>query len=79
MLCDVLILIDPKHADGNTLNEIVSALEDMRATIIEVNEERHVIEAVVPASEVATLQHLGGVCYVRPVFHYCPSESPAAA
>jgi hypothetical protein len=79
MLCDVLILIDPKHPDGNTLDEIVSALRSMSATIIEVNADRHVIEAVVPADEVPTLQHLGGVCYVRPIFHYCPSESPAAA
>ena len=79
MLCDVLILIDPKHPDGNTLDEIVAALKHMRATIIEVNAERHVIEAVVPAHEVCVLSHLGGVCYVRPVFHYCPSDAPQAA
>jgi hypothetical protein len=79
MLCDCFILIDPKHPDGNTLDEIVSALKLMSATIIEINTERHVIEAVVPCEEIATLEHLGGVCYVRPVFTYCPSESPAAA
>ena len=52
--------------------------ECMGATIVEIDTARHVIEAVVPASHVADLHHLGGVSYVRPVFSYhCPPKKAA--
>jgi hypothetical protein len=74
----MLIVIDPKHPDRNSLNELVSALEYMNATVVEVDTARHVIEAVVPATQVETLHHLGGVSYVRPVFSYhCPPKNAA--
>jgi len=78
MMCDMLIVIDPKHPDRNSLDELVGALECMGATIVEIDTARHVIEAVVPGSQVATLEHLGGVSYVRPVFSYhCPPTRAA--
>ena len=54
MMCDLLIVIDPKHPDRNSLDELVGALECMGATIVEIDTSRHVIEAVVPAPHVAT-------------------------
>ena len=78
MMCDMLIVIDPRHPDQNSLDELVGALECMGATIVEIDTARHVIEAVVPASHVADLHHLGGVSYVRPVFSYhCPPKKAA--
>jgi hypothetical protein len=78
MMCDLLIVIDPKHPDRNSLDELVSALECMNATIVEIDTARHVIEAVVPATQFETLHHLGGVSYVRPVFSYhCPPKRAA--
>ena len=78
MMCDLLIVIDPKHPDRNSLGELVSALECMNATIVEIDTARHVIEAVVPATQLETLHHLGGVSYVRPVFSYhCPPNRAA--
>lgn len=78
MMCDLLIVIDPKHPDRNSLDELVCALESMGATICEIDTARHVIEAVVPASQVAELDHLGGVSYIRPVFSYhCPPGKAA--
>ena len=76
MMCDMLIVIDPAHPDRNSLDELVAALEGMDATIVEIDAHRHVIEAVVPATQVATLHHLGGVSYIRPVFSYdCPKRA----
>lgn len=78
MMCDMLIVIDPRHPDRNSLEEVVSALQCMGATVVEIDTSRHVIEAVVPATQVATLEHLGGVSYVRPVFSYhCPPKRSA--
>ena len=78
MMCDLLIVIDPKHPDRNSLAELASALESMDATIVELDPSRLVIEAVVPAPQVATLEHLGGVSYVRPVFSYHRPPKKAA-
>jgi hypothetical protein len=69
-LSNVLIVIDPKHPDRNSLQEIVDALRHMEAEVIEVDQHHHVIEAVVAAHEIATVQAIGGVSYVRPVFTY---------
>ena len=76
MMSDMLIVIDPGHPDRNSLDEVVSALQCMGTTVVEIDTARHVIEAVVPATQVATLHHLGGVSYIRPVFSYhCPSKA----
>jgi hypothetical protein len=78
MMCDLLIVIDPGHPDRNSLAELVAALEHMGATVVEIDTARHVIEAVVPAPQLETLPHLGGVTYVRPVFTYdCPPAKAA--
>ena len=78
MMSDMLIVIDPRHPDRNSLDELVSALECMEATVVEIDTARQVIEAVVPATQVETLHHLGGVSYIRPVFCYhCPPKKAA--
>src|SRR5213592_3580865 len=79
MMCDLMILIDPKHPDQNTIDEIVAALNSMGGCVVEINAGCHMIEAIVPATELPTLHHLGGVSYVRPVFSYvCPTPAAAA-
>lgn len=70
MMCDMLIVIDPRHPDRNSLDELAAALKCMDATIVEIDATRHVIEAVVPGTHVETLHHFGGVSYIRPVFSY---------
>ena len=78
LMCDMLIVIDPKHPDRNSLDEVAAALQCMGGTVVEIDTNRHVIEAVVPATQVATLHHLGGVSYIRPVFSYdCPPKRAA--
>ena len=78
MMCDLLIVIDPRHPDRNSLGELVTALECMDATIVELDPSRGLIEAVVPAAQIETLHHLGGVSYVRPVFSYHRPPKQAA-
>jgi hypothetical protein len=67
---NILVMVDPKHADGNSLQDIVSALADIGAEIIDVDREHHVIEASIALREVPTVEVIGGVSYVRPVFTY---------
>src|SRR3954469_22537071 len=59
MMCDLLLVIDPKHPDRNSLAELAAALESMGAPLVDIDAARHVIEAVVPAAHLATLDHLG--------------------
>ncbi len=67
---NILIVVDPKHVDGNSLQDIVGALTDIGAEIIEVDRDHHVIEAAIALREVPTVEAMGGVSYVRPVFTY---------
>jgi hypothetical protein len=79
MVSDVLITLDSKHPDKNTLHDIIAALGCIGAKVIEVNPEEQVIEAIVPTSEVPTLEAMGGVAYVRSVFTYIAPDPKAAA
>jgi hypothetical protein len=69
-ISNILVMVDPKHADGNSLQDIVGALTDIGAVIIEVDRDHHIIEASVALREVPTIEAIGGVSYVRPVFTY---------
>jgi hypothetical protein len=76
MMCNILVMIDPRHPDGNTLQDIVDALTCMGASVMNVDPNSHMIEAMVAAQDVPTLEAMGGVAYVRPVFSYL---TPAVA
>jgi hypothetical protein len=67
---NILVIVDSKHADGNSLQDIIGALTDIGADIIDVNRELHVIEASIALREVPTVEVIGGVSYVRPMFTY---------
>lgn len=75
-MCEVCVVINPRNADGNSLNDIVSALNEIGASIEHVDTDRHVIEVLVPSSEVSTLQMIDGVSYVRT---HCQYHRPTAA
>jgi hypothetical protein len=66
----ILVIVDSKHADGNSLQDIIGALTDIGADIIDVNRDLLIIEASIALREVPTVQAIGGVAYVRPVFTY---------
>jgi len=54
----------------------VAALGEIDGQLIGIDEQNHVIEAAVPAHELATVKAIDGVCYVRSVFNYF-SAGPA--
>jgi hypothetical protein len=69
-MCETCIVIEKRNADGNSLPELVAALKHAGAIIEEVDEERHVIYALVAASDLPTIRLMEGVAYVRVVYHY---------
>ncbi|HSU69369.1 MAG TPA: hypothetical protein VLJ39_20960 [Tepidisphaeraceae bacterium] len=75
-MSNALVVIDPKHPDKNTLNEIVDAVQDAGGKVLEIEPERHVIEVLIPTREIPIVAAMGGVAYVRQVFHYEAGESP---
>ena len=75
-MSNIFILIDRNNADKNSIAEIAAALAEIGGEVISVDEQRHVIEAAVPAHELATVKAMDGVCYVRCVFNYF-SAGPA--
>lgn len=74
---NVLILIDPRHPDRNTLHDIVAALREIGAIIVDVNPRDLVIEAVIASGDLPTVEAMGGVAYVRPVFTYLAAPESA--
>jgi hypothetical protein len=78
MLSDVLITLDSKHPDQNTLEEIIEALKFAGGKVIDINPQQQVIEAIMPTHEVPTLEAMGGVAYVRSIFTYTAPEADAA-
>jgi hypothetical protein len=75
-MSNVLIVIDRNNADKNSIADIVAALGEIDGQLIGIDEQNHVIEAAVPAHELATVKAIDGVCYVRSVFSYF-SAGPA--
>jgi hypothetical protein len=78
-MSDCIIVVDRNNVDMNGLADIASAVADLGA-VVQVDEQRHVIEASVPANEIPTVKAMTGVSYVRNVFsYYCgePLSRPA--
>lgn len=69
-MCETCIVIEKRNADGNSLADLVAALKHVGANIEEIDEERHVIHALVAASDLATIRLMEGVAYVRVIYHY---------
>lgn len=70
LMSNILIVVDPRHPDGNSLHHIVAALEDAGAAIHEVDAYCHTIEATLPAHDVALVDEMGGIVYIRTLFRY---------
>jgi hypothetical protein len=79
-MSNILIVVDRRNADPNSLNDIAAAVREAGATVVAVDEPRHVIEAAIPTRELPTVSAMDGVAYVRCVFNYfCdPVAQPAA-
>ena len=75
-MSNALVVIDTKHPDQNTLNEIVEAVKDAGGKVLEIERERHVIEVLIPTREIPIVAAMGGVAYVRQVFHYETGDLP---
>ncbi len=77
-MCEVCIVVDRKNADGNTLADLVAALQHAGVSVESIDEERHVVYAQVAASDLPTIRLMEGVAYVRVVYHY-HADKPTAA
>jgi hypothetical protein len=64
-MSDVVIVVNADNADRNGLRDIASAVTDAGATLLDVDETRHVLAATLPAAAVATVWAMEGVTYVR--------------
>jgi hypothetical protein len=79
-ISDVLIVVNRDNADRNGLLDIAAAVADTGTSVVHVDEENFVIEAVAPSDVVAIIQAMEGVSYVRCVFSYlCEHPEPARA
>jgi hypothetical protein len=74
-MSECIIVVDRNNVDLNGLADIAAAIAELGA-IVKVDEQRHVIEASVPADEVATVAAMTGVSYVRSVFSYFRGTPP---
>ena len=75
-MSECIIVVDRNNPDSNVLSDIAAAVADLGA-VGDVNEERYVIEAAVPAHEVPIVRAMTGVTYVRCVFNYFCGQQPA--
>lgn len=73
---DILIVIDKAY--DNRLDDIVDRLKAMNMHIESVDQDEAVIEGTVPAENLAAIQKMEGVDYVRIVFTYM-AEHPATS
>ena len=79
-MSDILILVNRKNADRNSLMDIAAAVADTGATVVNIDEELFTIEAAAPAAAVAVIHAMEGVTYVRCIFnYYCDEPAPAHA
>jgi len=69
-MCNAYIVVNQRNADRNSVREIASALFEAGAIMLAVDEDSATIEATVPAAELATIQAMEGVAYVRNAFNY---------
>jgi hypothetical protein len=78
-MSNILIVVDKNNVDRNDLRDIVAAVRHTGANVINVDEDRFVIEATAPAGVVPTIGAMEGVSYVRNVFSYNDSSQEAEA
>jgi hypothetical protein len=79
-MSNILILVDRNNVDHNQLRDLADAVTDAGASVMEVNDERHLIEATAPSHLVPIISAMEGVSYVRTVFNYhCPTPVADAA
>lgn len=77
---NVLIVVNRNNADRNGLLDIAAAVMDTGTSVVNVDEDRFVIEAAAPSAVIPTIQAMEGVTYVRCVFSYLIDEpAPAKA
>lgn len=69
-MSNVLVLVDRNNADKNGIADIAAALTEIDGELISIDEQKHVIEAAIPAHELSTVRAMDGVSYVRCVFDY---------
>lgn len=79
-MSNILILVDHKNADHNTLADLTAAVVDSGATIYNVDEHNLMIEAAIPAHQLPIVAAMEGVAYVRCLFNYMAGRpAPIAA
>jgi hypothetical protein len=79
-ISNVLIVVNRNNADRNGLLDIAAAVSDTGTTVVNVDEDRFVIEAAAPSAVVPIIMAMEGVTYVRSVFSYLTDDpTPAKA
>ena len=79
-ISNVLIVVNRNNADRNGLLDIAAAVSDTGTTVVNVDEDRFVIEAAAPSAVVPIIMAMEGVTYVRSVFSYLIDDpTPAKA
>ena len=73
-MSDCIIVVNRNNVDRNGIEDIASAVRELGA-VAQIDEQRFVIEATIPADEILTVSAMEGVTYVRSVFSYF-SEKP---
>ncbi len=78
-MSNLYVVVDPRNADRNSLNDIASAISETGATVLAIDEQNHVIEAIAPTDAIATIRQMDGVSYVRGSFSYFKEAAQGAA
>ena len=78
LMADVMVVVDPKNVDGNTLDDVIQGMGDLGAVIHVVDRQSHTIETTLPSHEIPVVIAMCGVAYVRVVFQYQSAEASLA-
>ena len=78
-MSNLYIMVNRDNADHNSLSDLSAAIRETGATLVSVDEQNHLIEAVCPAGEVSTISAMEGVSYVRSSFNYFVDDQPREA
>lgn len=73
-ISEVLLCVNTKNVDGNSLSDLASAMADIGGKEIEVDSDQNTISGVLPSSSVPTVALMEGVTYVRPILTFFKSE-----
>jgi hypothetical protein len=74
-ISEILVLVNTKNADGNSLDDLATAMNDVGGAGVEVDQEQNTISAILPSSTVPTVALMEGVTYVRPIMTYFKSDT----